>query len=83
MYIDQPKGYIRSGQEDKVLKLKKMLYGLKQAPRAWTSRIDAYFKANRFVQYPYEQALYVKKKDGNILLISLHVDDLIFTDNFT
>ena len=34
VYIDQPKGYVRSGQEDKVLKLKKALYGLKQAPRA-------------------------------------------------
>ncbi|XP_073111813.1 uncharacterized protein [Elaeis guineensis] len=83
VYIDQPKGYVRSGQEDKVLKLKKALYGLKQAPRVWNSTIDTYFKVNGFVQCPYEQALYVKKKDENILLVSLFVDDLIFTGNST
>ena len=34
VYIEQPKGYVTQGQEDKVLKLNKALYGLKQAPRA-------------------------------------------------
>ena len=31
VYIEQPKGYIVKGHEDKVLKLKKARHGLKQA----------------------------------------------------
>ncbi|RDX93380.1 hypothetical protein CR513_24374, partial [Mucuna pruriens] len=36
------------GQEEKVLKLKKVLYDLKQALRAWNSCIDKYFQDNGF-----------------------------------
>ena len=34
VYLEQPRGYVKNGEEKKVLKLKKALYGLKQAPRA-------------------------------------------------
>ena len=34
VYVEQPQGYIKKGEEHKVYKLKKALYGLKQAPRA-------------------------------------------------
>jgi hypothetical protein len=33
VYIEQPEGYIRKGEEQKVYQLKNALYGLKQAPR--------------------------------------------------
>ena len=61
VYVEQPMGYVKTGHETKVLKLKKALYGLKQAPRAWNSRIDAYFQANGFTKCPYEHALYIKR----------------------
>eukprot|EP00253_Pinus_taeda_P008164 PITA_08164 len=48
VYIEQPLGYERKGQEHKVCRLKKALYGLKQAPRAWYSRIDSYLLDNEF-----------------------------------
>ncbi|KAH9735669.1 hypothetical protein KPL71_017818 [Citrus sinensis] len=79
VYIEQPLGYVVKGHEDKVLRLKKTLYGLKQAPRAWNNRIDKYFQENGFNKCPYEYALYVKEKDGDILIVCLYVDDLIFT----
>ena len=34
VYLEQQPGYMKIGEEKKVLKLKKALYGLKQAPRA-------------------------------------------------
>jgi Reverse transcriptase (RNA-dependent DNA polymerase) len=34
VYVEQPFGHIKSGKEQKVLKLKKALYGLKQKSRA-------------------------------------------------
>jgi len=81
IYIEQPPGYVKIGEERKVLKLKKALYGLKQAPRAWNTRIDTYFKENGFKQCPYEHALYTKKNGGNLMLVALYVDDLIFMGN--
>jgi Reverse transcriptase (RNA-dependent DNA polymerase) len=34
VYVEKPLGYMKSGKEQKVLKLKKALYGLKHASRA-------------------------------------------------
>jgi hypothetical protein len=34
VFVLQPPGYVVSGREDQVLRLKKALYGLHQAPRA-------------------------------------------------
>jgi Reverse transcriptase (RNA-dependent DNA polymerase) len=81
VYVEQPLGYIKSGKEQKVLKLKKTLYGLKQAPRAWNTRIDGYFKENGFRQCPYEHAIYVKSRRGETLIMVLYVEDLIFMGN--
>nr|KYP75184.1 Retrovirus-related Pol polyprotein from transposon TNT 1-94 [Cajanus cajan] len=72
---------MRRGEEEKVLKLKKVLYGLRQAPRAWNERIDTYFRNNGYCQCPYEHALYLKKSGRDILLVALYVDDLIFMGN--
>ena len=82
LYVEQPIGYVVEGREDKVLKLKKALYGLKQAPRAWNSRNEKYFQVNGFSKCPREHALYCKvHKNGDILIVCLYVDDLIFTGN--
>lgn len=82
VYVDQPPGYVKKGEENKVLRLKKALYGLKQAPRAWYSRIDAYFIKEGFHKCPYEHTLYVKVSDeGKLLIVCLYVDDLIYTGN--
>ena len=34
IYVSQPKGYVKEGKEEWVLKLRKVLYGLNQALRA-------------------------------------------------
>ncbi|XP_057787939.1 uncharacterized mitochondrial protein AtMg00810-like [Salvia miltiorrhiza] len=49
---------------------------------AWNSRIGKYYlEDNGFIKCPHEHALYVKSKGGNILIVCLYVDDLIFTGN--
>ena len=79
-YVDQPQGFVVKGEEGKVYKLKKALYGLKQAPRAWYSEIDSYFKRKGFQRSKSEPTLYVKRQcKAGILMVSLNVDDLIFT----
>eukprot|EP00253_Pinus_taeda_P018634 PITA_18634 len=81
VYIEQPLGYERKGQEHKVCRLKKVLYGLKQAPRAWYSRIYFYLLENEFDKCEGEPTVYIKEKDGKILIVVLYVDDVIFTGN--
>lgn len=83
IYIEQPEGFVKQGEEAKVYLLKKALYGLKQAPRAWYSRIDAYLLSLGFVKSLSEATLYVKHNDNNILIVSLYVDDLLVTGNNT
>ncbi|KAK4400189.1 Retrovirus-related Pol polyprotein from transposon RE1 [Sesamum angolense] len=64
-----------------VLRLKKALYGLKQAPRAWYSRIDKYFMDRGFRRSLSEPTLYIKSQGNDTLIVSLYVDDLIYTGN--
>jgi hypothetical protein len=54
------------------------LYGLKQAPRAWYSRMDKYVLQVGFRKGSVENNLYIKVSQGNILLIEVYVDDIIF-----
>ncbi|RVW39030.1 Retrovirus-related Pol polyprotein from transposon TNT 1-94 [Vitis vinifera] len=82
IFIEQPCGYVQKGNEQKVYKLNKALYGLKQAPCAWYSRIEAYFMKEVFEKCDYEHTLFIKtNKEGKVLIVSLYVDDLIFTGN--
>ncbi|KAL0414443.1 UNVERIFIED_CONTAM: Retrovirus-related Pol polyprotein from transposon RE1 [Sesamum radiatum] len=81
IYVEQPQGFIAKGYEEKVLRLKKALYGLKQAPRAWYSRIDNYFMDRGFRRSLSEPTLYVKRQGNDTLIVSLYVDDLIYTGN--
>ena len=80
--VEQPPEYEQEGHEDKVYKLKKALYWLKEATRAWNTSIDSYFLKTGLQKCPYEHALYMKQsKKGDVLFVSLYVDDLIFSEN--
>lgn len=82
VYVEQPRGYEKKGSEHLVYKLHKALYGLKQAPRAWFSRIEAHFIDEGFQRCDSEQTLFTKRsKEGKIIIVSVYVDDLIFTGN--
>ena len=81
VFVQQPEGFIKMGRENQVYRLKKALYGLKQAPRAWYSKIKAYFAKEHFDRCSSEHTLFLKRVHGNILIVSLYVDDIIFTGN--
>jgi len=48
IYVEQPEGFMKRGEENKVYLLIKALYGLKQAPRAWYNRINDYCNIPNF-----------------------------------
>ena len=82
VYVKQPEGYKKKRSEHKVYKLHKALYDLKQAPRAWFSRIEAHFVNNGFQKCSNEQTLFIKRSsEGKVLIVSIYVDDLIYTDD--
>jgi hypothetical protein len=82
VYVQQPPSFETPGLEKKVYRLKKALYGFKQALGAWYSRIDSYLLSNGFSKNTSEPTLYIKiNNQGEILIIFLYVDDLIFTGN--
>lgn len=81
VYVDQPPGFETLDEIDKVYKLKKALYGLRQAPRAWYSKIEGYFQRKGFNKCYCEHTLFVKAEKEGILIVSLYVDDLIYTGN--
>lgn len=79
VYVNQPEGYIKEGQETKVYKLYKALYGLRQAPRAWYTQLNKCLEKLGFLKCPLEHAVYTKKEGSESLIIGVYVDDLIIT----
>ncbi|GKA48677.1 putative ribonuclease H-like domain-containing protein, partial [Tanacetum coccineum] len=56
----------------------KALYGLHQAPRAWYETLSTYLLENGFRRGTIDKTLFIKKDRGDILLVQVYVDDIIF-----
>ncbi|GKB56592.1 putative ribonuclease H-like domain-containing protein [Tanacetum coccineum] len=78
VYVTQPPGFKDPDHPDKVYKVVKALYGLHQAPRAWYETLANYLLENGFKRGKIDQTLFIKKQKGDILLVQVYVDDIIF-----
>ncbi|GJZ41244.1 putative ribonuclease H-like domain-containing protein [Tanacetum coccineum] len=78
VYVTQPLGFKDPDHPDKVYKVVKALYGLHQAPRAWYETLANYLLSNGFNRGKIDQTLFIKKQKGDILLVQVYVDDIIF-----
>ncbi|GJS05422.1 putative ribonuclease H-like domain-containing protein [Tanacetum coccineum] len=54
------------------------LYGLHQAPRAWYETLSTYLLDNGFFRGQIDKTLFLKRVKGDILLVQVYVDDMIF-----
>ncbi|KAJ9559933.1 hypothetical protein OSB04_005093 [Centaurea solstitialis] len=79
VYVSQPEGYIKKGNEHKVYRLTKALYGLRQAPRAWNTKLDGILKSMKFQKCMKEPSVYRKNEGTNLLILAIYVDDLFVT----
>ncbi|GJW76043.1 putative ribonuclease H-like domain-containing protein [Tanacetum coccineum] len=79
VYVCQPLGFKDPDYPDKVYKVVKALYGLHQASRAWYETLAKYLLDNRFHKGKIDQTLFIKKQKGDILLVQVYVDDIIFS----
>ncbi|GJW63617.1 putative ribonuclease H-like domain-containing protein [Tanacetum coccineum] len=78
VYVCQPPGFEDPQFPDKVYKIEKALYGLHQAPKAWYETLSTYLIENRFRRGTIDKTLFIKKEKGDILLVQVYVDDIIF-----
>jgi len=77
--VEQPAGFVITGKEHKVFKLRKALYGLHQAPRAWNAKLDDTLLSLGFRKSPSEHAIYIRSNQGAQLVVGVYVDDLVIT----
>nr|GEX86701.1 hypothetical protein [Tanacetum cinerariifolium] len=78
VYICQPLGIEDPDFPNKVYKVEKALYGLHQAPRAWYETLSTYLLDNGFQRGKIDKTLYIRRHKGDILLVQVYVDDIIF-----
>ncbi|GJY68582.1 putative ribonuclease H-like domain-containing protein, partial [Tanacetum coccineum] len=78
VYVCQPPGFEDPQFPNKVYKVEKALYGLHQSPRAWYETLSTYLLENRFRRGTIKKTLFIKKDKGDILLVQVYVDDIIF-----
>ena len=79
LYTQQPKGYIKKGEEHLVCRLLKSLYGLKQASRNWNKEHTKFLELIGFKQLRSEDCIYFHEVKQIITLV--YVDDLLITGN--
>nr|GEV54868.1 hypothetical protein [Tanacetum cinerariifolium] len=78
VYVCQPLGFEDPNHPDKVYKVVKVLYGLHQGPKAWYETLANYLLENGFQRGKIDQTLFIKNQKGDILLVQIYVDDIIF-----
>ncbi|GJS23621.1 putative ribonuclease H-like domain-containing protein [Tanacetum coccineum] len=78
VYVRQPPSFEDLQFLDKVYKVEKALYGLHQAPRAWYETLSTYLLENGYRRGTIDKTLFIKKDRGDILLVQVYVDDIIF-----
>ena len=76
IYMSQPEGYIKPGEEHLVCKLKKSIYGLKQSSRCWNRALSDYLESLDFAQSGADPCVYVGKS-ADPIVIAVYVDDLL------
>ncbi|GKC46821.1 putative ribonuclease H-like domain-containing protein [Tanacetum coccineum] len=78
VYVCQQPGFEDPDFPDRVYKVEKALYGLHQAPRAWYETLSTYLLDNKFQRGKIDKTLFIKRYKGDILLVQVYVDDIIF-----
>nr|GEX07597.1 hypothetical protein [Tanacetum cinerariifolium] len=78
VYFCQPLGFDDPEFLDSVYKVEKAFYDLHQAPRGWYKTLSTYLLDNGFHRGQIDKTLFIKRFKGDILLVRVNVDDIIF-----
>ena len=78
VYVKQPSRFEDYEYPNHVFKLNKVLYGLKPAPRTWYERLKKNLIENNFKRGNIDNTSFIKKRDEDLLVVQIYVDDIIF-----
>ena len=78
--MEQPKGFVASGQGHLVYRLRKSLYGLMQAPRQWYKKFDDFIQSVGFSKRDEDHCLFTKiAQDGSPVFLIIYLDDMLLS----
>ena len=75
IYMQQPEGYVKPGEEHLVCNLEKSLYGLEQSSRRWNKVFRESIEKIGFIQASADSCVFIRK--DALTIIGVHVDDLM------
>nr|GEZ27436.1 putative ribonuclease H-like domain-containing protein [Tanacetum cinerariifolium] len=78
VYVCQPPEFEDPYFPDRVYKVEKAVYELHQAPRSWYETLSTYLLDIGFQRGKIDKTLFIKRHKGDILLVQVYVDDIIF-----
>ena len=81
VYMDQPEGFVVTGKENLVCKLRKSIYGLKQASRQWYIKFNDTITSYGFVEIIVDRCIYIKISGSKFVILVLYVDDILLAAN--
>ena len=76
IYMRAPPGYLKMGEEGKVLRLLRSLPRLKQAGFEWLEELAGAFRKMGFSHSQVDQAVYFKRSQDEHMVITVSVDDM-------
>jgi hypothetical protein len=78
VYIEQPEGFTKEQDKDKVWLLAKAIYGIKQAPYEWNNEFNRYLLSIGFKRLKTDLCVYSRlSKSGFIIILFVFVDDIL------
>lgn len=81
IYMDQPEGFVATGTENLVCRLRKSIYGLKQASRQWYIKFNDTILSYGFVEIIVDRCIYMKVSGSKFAILVLYVDDILIAAN--
>ena len=81
IYMNQPDGFQKEGEEHLVCQLRKSIYGLKQASRQWYLKFDEVVTSLGFKENDVDQCIYMLMSAGSFIILVLYVDDILLASN--
>ncbi|NDA63213.1 MAG: hypothetical protein EBX50_14410 [Chitinophagia bacterium] len=77
IYMEQPEGFVKDGEEHLVCRLQKTIYGLKQSPRAWNKKLHGELCKLGFTRCEADHSVYCKRDEQGLVFLLVYVDDII------
>ncbi|KAF7333549.1 Retrotransposon Ty1-copia subclass [Mycena sanguinolenta] len=77
VYMRQPRGFAKAGEEEKVCKLLRPLYGLTQAGHIWYKELDSGYEDLGYHSNAADPCVRTRIRDGEYTITSTHTDDCL------